>query len=222
MTLLITACGPSAAAGTPPTPTVVAPPTTAPQISTPVQSSAAPATPVPTSTASASTSNTASALACTAPAQLTPALTEGPYFKAGSPERASLIDSTVTGTKLVLTGYVVTTDCKPVANAKIDFWQADAQGNYDNQGYRLRGHVFSDASGRYQVTTIVPGLYPGRTEHIHVKVQTPGGNVLTSQLFFPDVASNQRDNIYNARLLVNVQKADDGYNATYNFVVRPQ
>ena len=94
------------------------------------------------------------------------------------------------GVQLVLTGYVLTADCKPVAHALLDFWQADSGGNYDNSGYTLRGHQYSDATGRYQLVTVVPGLYPGRTEHIHVKVQAPNGPLLTTQLFFPGVQSN--------------------------------
>lgn len=146
-------------------------------------------------------------------------MTEGPYFKAGSPERNSLLDAGVSGTKLVLTGYVLTPDCKPIAHALLDFWQANASGQYDNSGYKLRGHQFTDANGRYQLTTIVPGLYPGRTEHIHVKVQAPSGPVLTTQLFFPGVQSNQSDSIFDPKLLMTIQDSGDGQVARYDFVV---
>ncbi len=156
---------------------------------------------------------------CTSPASTTPAMTEGPYFKAGSPERNSLLDAGVSGTKLVLTGYVLTPDCKPIAHALLDFWQANASGQYDNSGYKLRGHQFTDANGRYQLTTIVPGLYPGRTEHIHVKVQAPSGPVLTTQLFFPGVQSNQSDSIFDPKLLMTIQDSGDGQVARYDFVV---
>ena len=125
------------------------------------------------------------ALQCTSPAALSPALTEGPYFKANSPERTSLLEPGMTGTKLMLTGYVLTTDCQPVANALVDFWQADAEGQYDNSGYTLRGHQFTDANGRYQLETVVPGLYPGRTEHIHVKVQAPWRSCADHPVVFP-------------------------------------
>ncbi len=175
---------------------------------------------VPTQTASSQIA--APTTACSSPAALTPAVTEGPYFKAGSPERASLLTFNIKGTKLVLTGYVLTADCKPVAHALLDFWQADANGNYDNSGYTLRGHQFTDASGRYQLTTIVPGLYPGRTEHIHVKVQAPNGPILTTQLFFPGVAGNQADSIFDPKLLINVQETGNGLEATFNFVVNAQ
>ena len=85
-----------------------------------------------------------------------------------------------------VTGYVYSTDCQPVANALLDFWHCDDAGVYDNTGYTLRGHQFTDAEGRYELTTIVPGLYTGRTRHIHVKAQEPDQPVLTSQLYFPD------------------------------------
>lgn len=150
---------------------------------------------------------------------VTPRLTEGPYYKAGSPEQATLYQDSMAGTKLIVTGYVYNTNCQPVANAWLDFWQADANGNYDNSGYTLRGHQFTDANGRFQLTTVVPGLYPGRTEHIHFKVQAPNGQIITSQLFFPGVAQNDSDGIYNPNLLLSIQETSDGWQGQYNFVV---
>ena len=148
-------------------------------------------------------------------------MTEGPYFKAGSPETANIYQAGMPGTQLVLTGYVLTADCKPVAHALLDFWQADSGGNYDNSGYTLRGHQYSDATGHYQLVTVVPGLYPGRTEHIHVKVQAPNGPLLTTQLFFPGVQSNDSDSIFNASLVMTVQDTANGVQGQYNFIVAP-
>jgi protocatechuate 3,4-dioxygenase beta subunit len=179
----------------------------------PVQSTFAPAAATQIATTNSS---------CTAPASPTPAVTEGPYFKAGSPERASLLSAGISGTQLVLAGFVLTRDCKPVVHALLDFWQADSQGTYDNNGYTLRGHQFTDAAGRYQLTTIVPGLYPGRTEHIHVKAQAPNGSPLTTQLFFPGVADNARDGFYDPNLLLSVKNTGDGLTAAFNFVVSAQ
>lgn len=156
---------------------------------------------------------------CTSPAAPTPAMTEGPYFTSGSPERTSLLEPGMTGTKLVITGYVLTTDCEPIPGALLDFWQADDQGQYDNAGYRLRGHQFTDEAGRYQLETISPGIYPGRTAHIHVKVQAPDGPVLTSQLFLPDVPDNQTDRIFSPQLVMNVEDTQDVKLATFNFVL---
>jgi len=175
----------------------------------------------------ASTTNTPSSAASSSPAaastdacptQVTPAQTEGPYFKPGSPARTSLIESGITGTRLVLSGRVLTLACAPVAGATLDFWQADAGGTYDNNGYRLRGHQLTDAAGRYSLETILPGEYPGRTEHIHVKVGAPGKAVLTTQLYFPDVARNQQDSIFDPHLLVTMQNTATGKAATFDFV----
>jgi protocatechuate 3,4-dioxygenase beta subunit len=90
----------------------------------------------------------------------TPALTEGPYFTPNSPRRKTILPAGAGGTRLTLSGRVLTTAGRPVANALIDFWQASARGVYDNDGYRFRGHQFTDARGRYALLTVVPGLYP--------------------------------------------------------------
>lgn len=144
------------------------------------------------------------------------AQTEGPYYTPNTPERASLLEPGMAGRKLVVTGYVYSADCQPVDKALLDFWHADAAGVYDNVGYTLRGHQFTDADGRYELTTIVPGLYTGRTRHIHVKVQAPNQPVLTTQLYFPDEPANATDGIYNPVLEMDIQppaedaKEDDG------------
>ncbi|HYZ93372.1 MAG TPA: dioxygenase [Actinomycetota bacterium] len=152
--------------------------------------------------------------------EITPEQTEGPFFTPSSPEKRDLAADVNGGTKLVLTGTVLTTDCKPVEKALIDVWQADADGNYDNEGFRLRGHQFTDAQGAYALTTVVPGLYPGRTRHIHVKVQAPNGPVLTTQLYFPGEAQNASDGIFREECLIDMRDAADGKTGTFRFVVR--
>lgn len=149
----------------------------------------------------------------------TPSLTEGPFFTPRSPERSTLIEQNMAGTVVVLSGRVLNTNCQPVAGALLDWWQADDAGEYDNRGFRLRGHQFTDKRGNFQLETIVPGLYPGRTRHVHVKVQAPGRRVLTTQLFFPGEAQNQRDRIFDPALLMNVRRKGDKEMATYTFVV---
>jgi protocatechuate 3,4-dioxygenase beta subunit len=101
--------------------------------------------------------------------------TEGPYFKPSSPERVELIEVGMAGQPVELVGFVLSRACKPLPGALLDFWQADDRGQYDNSGFHLRGHQFSDAEGRYRLRSIVPGAYVGRTRHIHVKVQPSGG-----------------------------------------------
>jgi protocatechuate 3,4-dioxygenase beta subunit len=149
----------------------------------------------------------------------TPAQTEGPYFKSSSPERSSLLESGISGTLLTITGRVLSTSCQPIAAAKLDFWQADDGGNYDNTGFRLRGHQFTDADGRYSLQTIVPGLYPGRTRHIHVKAQAPSRSILTTQLYFPNEARNASDGIFSSALVMAISDVSGGREATFNFVL---
>jgi protocatechuate 3,4-dioxygenase beta subunit len=96
--------------------------------------------------------------------------------------------------------------CRPVAHALLDFWHADEHGEYDNAGFGFRGHQFTDAEGRYRLETILPGSYPGRTRHIHVKLQAPGGPILTTQLYFPGEARNSRDGLFRPELLVKPEK----------------
>lgn len=156
---------------------------------------------------------------CVQALPLTPAATEGPYFTPNSPERASLLEDGLAGTPLVVTGYVFGSDCRPIAGALLDFWQADAAGVYDNAGYTLRGHQFTDANGQYTLTTVVPGIYPGRTEHLHVKVQAPNGPVLTTQLYFPGSTHNDNDGIFDPALLLMVNEAATGLDARFDFVV---
>jgi protocatechuate 3,4-dioxygenase beta subunit len=155
----------------------------------------------------------------TGEAEITAAQTEGPYFTANSPERTNFRADVSSGTPLLLTGTVLKTDCTPAARSLIDVWHADAGGEYDNQGYRLRGHFFTDDDGRYRLETIVPGLYPGRTRHLHVKVQAPRGRLLTTQLYFPGESANNRDGIYRRELEMRVEDAQDGKNAEFDFVV---
>lgn len=152
--------------------------------------------------------------------QPAPAQTEGPYFKAGSPLRRSLVQPGMAGTRVTVSGFVLTRSCKPVRNARLDFWQADANGAYDNSGYRLRGHHFTDAKGRYRLETVLPGLYTGRTRHIHVKVRAPRRTPLTTQLYFPNTSENAQDGIYDRRLLVRMRSVGGRRVARFDFVLR--
>ncbi|MFF4779201.1 carbohydrate-binding protein [Microtetraspora fusca] len=144
---------------------------------------------------------------------------EGPYFKPNSPLRTNLAGPGTPGVPLTFTGYVFGLSCQPLANVLLDFWQADTNGAYDNYGFTFRGHQFTNAQGAFTLTTIVPGLYPGRTRHIHVKVQAPNRPILTTQLYFPGEPRNSTDTIYDPRLLMNVRNAGTGKEATFDFVL---
>jgi protocatechuate 3,4-dioxygenase beta subunit len=145
--------------------------------------------------------------------------TEGPYFKPSSPERAELVEAGMAGQPIELVGFVFSRACKPLPGALLDFWQADDKGQYDNSGFRLRGHQFADAEGRYRLRSIVPGAYVGRTRHIHVKVQPSGGRSLTTQLYFPGEPKNRSDGLFRRELLLRMTKNAGLLAGRFDFVL---
>jgi protocatechuate 3,4-dioxygenase beta subunit len=145
--------------------------------------------------------------------------TEGPYFKPSSPQRADLVEAGNQGRLVELRGQVLTRSCRPVGQALVDLWHADERGQYDNAGFRYRGHLFTDADGRYRFRTILPALYPGRTRHYHVKVQAPQQGVLTTQLYFPNEPANRRDGLFRRELVMRMAEAGDGLVAQFDFVL---
>ena len=149
----------------------------------------------------------------------TPPQTAGPFFKPRSPRRASLLEPGMGGTRIIVTGSVLSTDCRPIPGALLDFWQADDRGEYDNAGFRLRGHQFTDEQGRYRLETIVPALYPGRARHIHVRVQAPNQPVLTTQLYFPDEPGNRGDWIFRPELVMVVRDESGAKVGAFDFVL---
>ena len=101
----------------------------------------------------------------------------------------------------------------------LDLWHADQDGLYDEDGFRYRGHVYSDAQGRYGFHTVEPAVYPGRTRHFHFKVQAPGRAVLTTQLFFPGEPRNQVDSLFRPQLLMRISDTPKLMSAQFDFVV---
>ena len=147
---------------------------------------------------------------------------EGPFFKPRSPLRSDLREGAIAGRAVELSGVVVNTACRPIAGALVDLWHADARGDYDNRGFRLRGHVFTDTDGRYLFRTILPGLYPGRTRHYHAKVQAPGGRLLTTQFYFPGEPRNASDDFFHPELVMQVATAENGLRARFDVVLAMQ
>ncbi|CAM5338832.1 dioxygenase [Streptomyces californicus] len=143
---------------------------------------------------------------------------EGPYFKPNSPRRTSLVTPSTPGVPLTVSGYVFGRSCRPISGALLDFWQADTNGSSD-MATNSRGHQYTAADGSFSLTTIVPGLYPGRTRHIHVKAQAPGGRILTTQLYFPNEPRNNTDALFDPELLMNVRNVGNGRQGSFNFVL---
>lgn len=154
------------------------------------------------------------------PLELTPEETAGPFFRPNSPAKNNFREQGVKGDPLKLVGTVLDLKGRPVKGALIDFWHADGAGDYDFKGFKCRGHQFTDAGGRYSLETVVPGLYPGRTRHYHVRIQAAHGPVLTTQLFFPNEARNAEDSLFRPDLLLIMHDSGTAKVAAFDFVIR--
>ncbi len=140
----------------------------------------------------------------------TPEQTEGPYYPPNLPLDTDndllVINNNITpavGTILYLSGTVFDSSGNPVRDAHLEIWHADDTGSYihpASMGYSNRdqnfqgfGRFLTGSSGQYAFRTIKPGLYTGRTRHIHMKVKVPGRADLTTQVYFEGEAQNAGD-----------------------------
>src|SRR5690606_18479266 len=77
----------------------------------------------------------------------------GPFFKPNSPSKRDLYLEAPRGGRITIAGYVLDDRCRPVPRSLVEIWQADENGEYDRQGFRLRGHQFADQQGRWWFNT---------------------------------------------------------------------
>jgi protocatechuate 3,4-dioxygenase beta subunit len=97
----------------------------------------------------------------------------GPFYRPNAPVRSTI------GKGYILQGVVRdASDCRPVAGARIEFWQAGPGGGYDDAH---RATVFSDPNGRYRLETSFPPPYARRQSHIHILVDMRGYAGLITQ-----------------------------------------
>lgn len=107
------------------------------------------------------------------------------------------------GIELTLTAYLVSVgqSCTPLAGHAIYLWHCDAEGRYSvydlEQASYLRAVAVTDAQGKAEFVTIVPGCYMGRYPHMHFEVYPSletatdyRNRLLTSQLAIPEQACN--------------------------------
>ena len=143
----------------------------------------------------------------------TPQQTEGPFYPVSFPADmdSDLVQvrgqaAQAMGTVLHLEGRVLDASGRPLPGTLVEIWQSDAQGLYDHprqpgrdrrdaafQGY---GRMMADGEGRYRFRTLKPVAYPGRTPHIHLKVATGTGGLLTSQFYIAGEPQNERDGVF--------------------------
>ncbi len=156
--------------------------------------------------------------ACAPGGAVTATQTPGPFFTPDSPLKADFTPDAA-GRRVSLAGYVIDRNCRPLRGAVVDLWHANADGDYDNQGFRLRGHQMSDGQGRYAFTTIEPGNYGVRTKHYHVRISAPGRRGLTTQLYFPGNLRNTVDTLHRAGLEMRTAETEGGREARFDFIL---
>lgn len=170
----------------------------------------------------------------------TPSQTVGPYFHYGlawkggadlvtrsemgarldliPPEHYLLGSSNVTGTPqgevILVAGCVYDAEGKPVPDAMIELWQANAAGRYASpddaredvpldQHFVGFGRASTDAEGVYRFRTIRPGRVPGpgntlQAPHLALSVFARGViKRLPTRLYFADGEGNDTDPILN-------------------------
>ncbi|MFK7758194.1 MAG: T9SS type A sorting domain-containing protein [Flavobacteriales bacterium] len=150
---------------------------------------------------------------------------EGPFYTENAPfiENGELSSETEDGIKLTISGRVMNQECTEyLANTVIDVWHANDAGEYDNEGYTLRGRTVTNAEGFYLFETIKPGKYLNggqfRPSHIHFKITPEGGETLTTQLYFfgdedipADAAASVTSGVYNASgRIINLFENENG------------
>jgi protocatechuate 3,4-dioxygenase beta subunit len=128
---------------------------------------------------------------------LTPEQTEGPYYIPREKLRRDITEGRPGAPLLLRLKVVDASTCRPIKNAAVDIWHADALGVYSGfgsgRGNRtfMRGVQRTDRTGLARFRSVYPGWYQGRTVHIHVKVHVAGNVVHTGQLYFPDKVTDR-------------------------------
>jgi catechol 1,2-dioxygenase len=141
----------------------------------------------------------------------------GPYHRAGAPFRGKVTPPLEPGTVMVISGRVWGHDTrKPLKNALLDIWQANATGRYDNDDpknppakdvFKNRCRLVTDETGYYEYETVHPGPYKigpsaWRPSHIHYLVRAPGYKNLVTQLYFKGDPHNKTDDFIKESLII--------------------
>jgi protocatechuate 3,4-dioxygenase alpha subunit len=188
---------------------------------------------------------------------ITPSQTVGPFFAYGLTPKGrahwdpngtyawketvgdNLITPDAAGEKIKLEGQITDGDGKPISDAMIEIWQADAQGRYasprdprrpSNAKFKGFGRSATDKNGMFGFETIKPGAVPGaggKTQAPHIVFCIYSRGMLRqiyTRAYFEGEAANASDQILN---LVPADRrqtliAKKGQGNAYRFDIRVQ
>ncbi len=174
------------------------------------------------------------------PEGATPSTVIGPFHIEGSPEMAmgANVAEGLAGETTFLVGTVRDMNGKPIEGAKLDIWQADAEGLYESQlGAEepiLRAVFHTGADGKYAIRTIAPPGYSipmdgtvgdllrhtdishFRPAHIHFLIAAPGYETLVTHLFKKGAKYIDSDVVFGVKdkLIVEFEKHPAGKTPT--------
>jgi protocatechuate 3,4-dioxygenase beta subunit len=174
----------------------------------------------------------------------TPMLREGEYYPREIPGDADAdllhvagASQPAQGTPLLLTGQVRRIGGLAEPGTAMEIWQPDAAGIYMHPrdpnlgrrdlGFQGYGRATTNGVGRYAFTTLVPGLFPGRARHIHLRIFPPGTHrALTTVIFFPEDANKGEDPVWTGlspiereMLTARLTRSADGMRATFDVIL---
>lgn len=143
------------------------------------------------------------------PKGATPNTGRGPFYRADAPAYGdgAGISLDGIGETLEVTGHVHDLDGRPIAGARVETWQANAEGHYENQApdgqpdFNLRGIFATGTAGEFRYLTIKPAGYRvpddgpvgellgrigyplRRPAHLHFMIKAPGFDTITTHVY---------------------------------------
>jgi hydroxyquinol 1,2-dioxygenase len=147
----------------------------------------------------------------------------GPFFVRDAPhvELGGDIAGGAKGEPCWVQGSVTDAAGKPLAGARIEVWEADAEGfydvQYDDHRTAARAHLLADDHGRYSFWAITPTPYPipadgpvgamlaavgrspMRASHLHFMVSAPGCRTLVTHIFVRGDEWLGRDSVFGVK-----------------------
>jgi catechol 1,2-dioxygenase len=170
----------------------------------------------------------------------------GPFHVADAPElpMGANICLDAKGEDMVISGRILDTKGKPIADAVIDVWQANDEGFYDVQqkgvqpDFNLRGVFRTGPDGTYWFRAVKPkfypipddgpvgqllgklGRHPYRPAHLHYIIKADGYQTLVTHIFDPDDPYINSDAVFGVKesLLAKFERQKDALRAAeYGF-----